>query len=229
MGCDIHFFVERRVDGKWKTADEWQRGKYDATRIVPRGDGYYGNRNYDLFAILANVRNGRGFAGIKTGEGFVPMSEPRGIPDDACPEYRAYAESWGDDGHSHSYLTVAEIMAYDWTQATKKQGWVTRKQYARYKINGAPDSWSGGVMGGSVKHVSNEEMEALDVDINTGKYNPLAQFYASDDAFITSIYTSVSWGIPYYEAGAEFLGCTLPRLWRLGAPDDVRCVFFFDN
>jgi len=31
-----------------------------------------GNRNYDLFAILANVRNGHGFAGIKTGGGIRP-------------------------------------------------------------------------------------------------------------------------------------------------------------
>lgn len=229
MGCDIHFYVERRVDGKWVTADKWGKDEDDNNRTVSLGGSYYGDRNYDLFAILANVRNGHGFAGVKTGEGFVPISEPRGIPNDASSEYRAYAESWGMYGHSHSYLTVAEIMAYDWTQTTKKQGWVTRKQYARYKVRGAPDSWSGGVSGGGVQHVSNADMEKLDLNIKTGKYDPWKQFHASNDSFITSTYTLVSWEIPYYEAGTTFLSRTLPRLWRLGAPDDVRCVFFFDN
>ena len=43
----------------------------------------YGDRNYNLFAILANVRNGTAFAGCKTGEGFNPISNPKGVPSDA--------------------------------------------------------------------------------------------------------------------------------------------------
>jgi hypothetical protein len=39
-------------------------------------------RSYDTFAMLANVRNGRGFAGIKTSDGFPFIAEPRGLPDD---------------------------------------------------------------------------------------------------------------------------------------------------
>ena len=56
MGCDIHMMAKVQQDnGSWKNA-----GEID------------GNRNYDLFAILANVRNGHGFAGIKTGGGIRP-------------------------------------------------------------------------------------------------------------------------------------------------------------
>jgi hypothetical protein len=40
------------------------------------------NRNYDVFSILADVRNGYGFAGVKTSSGFTPIAGGRGLPDD---------------------------------------------------------------------------------------------------------------------------------------------------
>ena len=40
------------------------------------------DRNYNVFSILANVRNGYGFAGVRTGSGFDPISDGRGLPDD---------------------------------------------------------------------------------------------------------------------------------------------------
>lgn len=46
----------------------------------------FDNRNYDLFAALADVRNGVGFAGVKTGKAIEPIAMPRGIPDDADPD-----------------------------------------------------------------------------------------------------------------------------------------------
>ena len=49
---------------------------------------WFGDRNYDLFAMLANLRNGVGFAGRRRGEVLDPIDEPRGIPEDASPEYR---------------------------------------------------------------------------------------------------------------------------------------------
>lgn len=67
MGTDIHSVAQVRKDGKWLTVLQ------DVC-----GDG----RNYDTFAMLANVRNGRGFAGVKTGDGFPFIAEPRGLPDD---------------------------------------------------------------------------------------------------------------------------------------------------
>lgn len=84
----------------------------------------YGGRNYDAFAILADVRNGRGFAGVKTGEGFNPIADPKGVPSDASAEYKERVEDWKGDGHSHSYFTVAELKAYDWNQTTIKSGLV---------------------------------------------------------------------------------------------------------
>lgn len=244
MGCDIHFYVERREGNRWVSADRWKTEKDSGDKHVDFREAYYHDRNYDLFAILANVRNGSGFAGIKTGDGFVPISEPRDLPDDASPEVRAAAEAYGADGHSHSFLTVAEIMAFDWTQTTTLRGTVKPNEWAQWKLSGSPKSWAGAISGGGVLPVTPEQMEAAAMEVTGGD---LWKLYHEGTAFADGplaavVYkklggthehgaaiTDVTWGIPYYDAGNEFLSTTLPRMWRLGKPEDVRCVFFFDN
>lgn len=99
MGTDIHPIVQVRREGVWENVK------------IPE-DGRYGNildgRHYDLFAILGNVRNGYGFAGVVTGSGFVPISDCRGIPEDAgftldesgsipCVKHSGYALPAGGD------------------------------------------------------------------------------------------------------------------------------------
>lgn len=59
MGCDIHLMVEV----KDRKTNQWT--EYD----VADGAIKFIGRNYNLFGILANVRNGFGFAQIDTGEG----------------------------------------------------------------------------------------------------------------------------------------------------------------
>lgn len=105
MGTDIHCVAEIRRPkhgGKWEPAlspipnkyfqpdepqDESNR-KLEYPRLIRW-------RNYDLFAMLAGVRNGRGFAGVVTGAGFNPISEPRGLPDDLSPHMVIAAEPDG--------------------------------------------------------------------------------------------------------------------------------------
>lgn len=58
---------------------------------------FLGNRNYDVFSILANVRNGYGFAGVVTSSGFNPITNGRGIPDDLSEEIRANLKRQGYD------------------------------------------------------------------------------------------------------------------------------------
>ena len=67
MGCDIHSLAQVRKNGKWVTVLQTVAGDH---------------RNYDTFAVLADVRNGYGFAGCDTGDGFEPISEPKGFPSD---------------------------------------------------------------------------------------------------------------------------------------------------
>lgn len=236
MGCDIHFYVEKKVDGKWVTADTWYDDKYNPGQksiypedFMDRTKGpIYSDRNYDLFGILANVRNGSGFAGVNTGNGFVPIHELRGVPEDSCEEIRNSSEEWDADGHSHSWVTVQELMEYDWTRTTTKRGWVSPKEFGRFVLEGKPSSWSGGVGGGGIEHITNEEM--MKHISPGGEKFEWRDFHAmKDDAFLSMKYTQVEWKVHYYESGRTFLSETLPKLWRMGKPENVRCVYWFDN
>lgn len=66
MGCDIHVVFQAKTDNGW----------------VDIPHEYEERRHYQLFAILAGVRNGIGFAGVPTGTAVAPISKPRGVPDD---------------------------------------------------------------------------------------------------------------------------------------------------
>lgn len=213
MGCDIHFYVEARKDRSWSSADRWTHDLYGegSGPGVAFEDRFYNGRNYDLFAILADVRNGIGFAGIDTGDGFNVIAPPRGLPADASPEVRAASEEWGCDGHSRSYFTVKELLDFDWNQVTRHRGWVGYEEYQVYKRNGSPDNWCGGVSGGGVRHVTPPEMEAL----------PEGQRDAA--------YCLVKWVGTYADSCRHFLDVTIPKMRKLGSDDDVRAVFWFDN
>ena len=68
------------------------------------------NRDYAMFAVLADVRND---GSIK------PIADPRGVPEDASAYYQHQASEWEGDGHSHSWLTARELAAYPWQGAAK--------------------------------------------------------------------------------------------------------------
>lgn len=143
MGCDIHHYIEIRKD-KWEVY-EWeylcracgkngQPEKYsDGTYVIDYEKMWNHpleiGRNYSLFGILANVRNGYGFAGISTGTGFSPISMPSGLPKDVSLEVKRESDNWGVDGHSHSYLTLQDLIDYDWNQITIRSGVVNSKEY----------------------------------------------------------------------------------------------------
>lgn len=83
MGCSIHVHVEVKVGDTWHHQSQ--------------GNFF---RSYDLFAMMADVRNEGNIA---------PISEPRGLPDDVTETTYLGSEEWGDDGHSHSWLSSKEV------------------------------------------------------------------------------------------------------------------------
>jgi len=54
MGCDIHLFVEKRTNGKWECLNELEND--DGYLSTPYEKEIYHERNYSLFALLADVR-----------------------------------------------------------------------------------------------------------------------------------------------------------------------------
>lgn len=103
MGCDIHMFVEKRINEKWECIDTIVEDEY-GNLDVPYDKRIYHERNYSFFALLANVRND---ACVK------PISEPRGLPDDVSEIVKKVSNYWGCDGHSHSYYTLEELLEYN--------------------------------------------------------------------------------------------------------------------
>lgn len=100
MGCDIHIYKEKLVDGKWQSADKWQKSKYDDEgMVIEYEERAYKGRNYELFGLLSK--------GVRTAH---PFSLPeRGLPFDVSPEVKAESDKWDGDGHSHSHITIAEL------------------------------------------------------------------------------------------------------------------------
>jgi hypothetical protein len=124
MGCDIHVHVEVRnpTTGEWEEGggrvfpDAWQDGE-----LVEEP---FGNRSYGMFGFFADVRN---YSDIPLN--FGPM--PRGIPDDSPYSkknavhqeygfggysYDVMDHPWDGDYHSHSYLTLRELVEFDYDQ-----------------------------------------------------------------------------------------------------------------
>ncbi|MGI9405256.1 MAG: hypothetical protein ACR2O4_02700 [Hyphomicrobiaceae bacterium] len=236
MGCDIHFHVERRHDGQWISCDQWEevtdgdyRGLYSLVRS--RTD-FYDDRNYDLFAILANVRNGFGTAGLDTGDGFNVIAKPKGLPADMSPEVFETAD-WEVDHmgcHSASWLTLAEILAFDWDQTTVKRGFVNGAEYeewvrSRRKKGQGPSGHAAGV--GSTKRLSEEEMQKT-TDAIKGD-DPAEVWMPKIAEELEDTYCYVTWEVSYCERAGWFLTETVPKMQKLGDPEDVRCVFWFDN
>lgn len=109
MGCDIHLVLERKHPTYgWVGTDSFQihhaiDGKYCFPAAL--------ERNYRLFAALAGVR----------GDG----PEPRGVPEDASALTRMLVDDWSGDGHSHSWLPLAEA-----AQEFNKRRWPEEGQAA---------------------------------------------------------------------------------------------------
>lgn len=102
MGCDIHMYKEKRVDGVWVTADEWTPDKYAPGSFEVEWEKRFTERNYDLFGALSK--------GVRSEHPY--SFEPRGMPFDASPEVAKESAEYGIDGHSHSYLFLHELKAF---------------------------------------------------------------------------------------------------------------------
>lgn len=229
MGCDIHCYVERKEDGAWilvspSIPDRYEPGAMTVERI-------YRERNYDTFAILADVRNGSDFNII---------AAPRGMPEDmsagllaAIDEDRAYL---GD--HSFSWLTLAEILAFDWTQIAKKRGSVHASEWLRWDRWGRADGewprrYSGGTSGPGVVYVTEEQMRAAVTALSDEQRGELERMreppYSGSGVPLAGMYTWAEWETPYWRAASDFLGSVPWRLMQLGPPTRVRLVFGFDS
>lgn len=100
MGCDIHSYVEIRTPEGWQHVEQ----TFDSHPSAESPGELFPFRDYGLFGFLADVRN----------YSHVPViADQRGLPDDASAAVR---KQWDSYGHSASWLTAAELLAFDYDQ-----------------------------------------------------------------------------------------------------------------
>jgi hypothetical protein len=205
MGCDIHPAIEYKTSEGWKTLlipnkyyGQWE-DEPELTARIPVG------RNYNLFAILGNVRNE---------EGFNYISDSRGLPEDITPETKSALS----DEHSQTYVTLLEILNFDWTQVITHSGLVDQNTFERWDRMKSydlwPKSWCGGTSG---KKITNDEMrERIKNNADPNEF----------------IHTNITWQTTYADAASLIWKTILPPMLKLGTEygfENVRLVMDFDS
>lgn len=214
-------------------------------------------RNYDLFAALAGVRNGRGFAGVYTGEPLKPIAEPRGVPDDADPRTVKYLS----DEHTPSWLTLTEILDYDWDQGKIAGGVVNADLYELLKQRGNWYPWddeveklcderniersvSGFISGQNIKVFTPAGYEEWKKQGRPRLPEPMGLFrdtvYDLNDIPFNSApggsvkpYVQIRWTASLRNSISDEFWTGVEQMKKLvpagGSTDDVRLVFDFDS
>ena len=120
MGCDIHIYVEQRqADGSWSKVD-WPSARPDDYI-----DGPFDWRSYGVFGFLGY--EGRNYSEVPA------LAEIRGLPEDVSTSVRE--DSDGIDWHSHSWLSVDELSAFDYAQTFEDR---------RVTVQTGPRTFNGG-------------------------------------------------------------------------------------
>lgn len=162
----------------------------------------FDDRNYGLFSILAGVRNY---------DGAPCISDPRGLPSDVTAAVKGESDSWGIDGHSHSWVTLQELVDFRWDDPLTESGIVEEKEYTPGK---RPQMYCRGVGGPGVVIV--KEKDWIKKTKRDGK----------------RYYIEASWETDIQEhIGEWWLESFKELLTKFNDKDlnNIRVVFFFDN
>ncbi|MDQ2906453.1 MAG: hypothetical protein ABI456_14315 [Ktedonobacteraceae bacterium] len=103
MGTDIAGRIECRLRYPIDSRKPW-------TSAIDLSLLYHG-RDYDAFGCLFGIRNYAHFR---------PVAAERGLPADVSREVKEDAESYGEGGSGHSWISWAEIKAIDWEEETEE-------------------------------------------------------------------------------------------------------------
>lgn len=250
MGCDIHLFAEARDSegAPWRNINAMEEdevydsGTYEIIGTKMRPVSFYNGRHYGLFGVLAGVRWSCPHGAI---------AEDRGLPEDISAEVRAEADDWGEDGHSHSFATLAELIAYDWTKGVPQEITVGTKAYAHWRHMGK--SWGDhhpaelyGAGKNLSQHIFAESypeggIPTISPSEMMGRYDrAVARYQAQDDPKPLGVWkileeemgdaqARMQFLVPLYTQFTKFLSETIPKLHVHGKPENVRIVFWFDN
>jgi hypothetical protein len=105
MGCDIHCYIEHKVNDVWIPAEDPLDHRTYYSII---------GRNYDLFGFLAGVRNER-----------LDSLPALGLPDDISEGlHEYYQKEWDEDAHSESFIYLNKLKKHilEFTLIPEREG-----------------------------------------------------------------------------------------------------------
>lgn len=165
MGTDINYIFQKRNGDQWETLNVDQDIHHDEKWENWSNGEFYISRHYLLFAVLADIRNGFGFAGTLTHVPVVPIAPRRGLPDGISsnwfeqPSGGAYGIEFDEDhteyldlgDHSFTWLTSTEILNWFETKhELQRFGVVDLETYDLMERGKEPDNYSSGISGGDI-------------------------------------------------------------------------------
>lgn len=200
MGTDIHGFI------RYKT---WQK-EWKYVELPPKFD----NRDYDFFAILADVRNSYGFAGsARYDKPVKPFTSSRGVPKDF--KLDDSTDLWLGD-HSFGYISLQElednfILA---NQTINRVGIITLEQYKALEQGIIPDNWPGDIFARDIVKLEPSDITDNVIDLYPGK----------------RIYVNASWQeSPFLDKITDLRTFMSLYIEFNTTKDDIQFLFGFDS
>lgn len=232
MGCDIHIRIQVQEGDEWKTVP-YREEPYVSREKLKSGEDYYRreweaidawkgvvmpnaftSRNYNLFGMLADVRNGT------WGDEWPALAPHRGLPNgvDSDGDEHELAEATGEywlGDHSHTVISLEELEGYGWDSITVKgRGYVPAEEFDALAPGQKPDGYSAGIFGGNAVIYTPEAWAAQ----GRRKAHPEE-----------SPYIQARWRQTAREGCRDWPGEVLPRLREIAAGRPLRLLIGFDN
>lgn len=212
--------------------------EYDRSRHVEPGkvrESWFHDRNYIVFSILADVRNGISANPFiddspATGHYVIPIDDPRGFPEDLSDGGLKWLDIHGGD-HSDSWLSLPEVFRFDWANTpVAYAGLVTPSEFRRFQLEGKPNDWYSGAWGSNIVKISNEEMDLkiragfFTIDLEADDWGGQRNMGLDGKQY----YTNLRWTTPAGDAADHFLAA-MKRLAMFVGERETRIVFNFDS
>lgn len=256
MGCDIHIRIERQhADGTWLRVpyvvehwmprDEvvtndrkaWERIDAAIAAGAALLPSCFISRNYDLFGILADVRNGTGFAGIYTGAGWKSIAPRRGFPVDtlASEDDGESPDAAEDDDdrwlgdHSFTHIALDELRAFGWDTVVSTSAGLVGERVWRAWIEARrgdpqaqPATWCGDATGLGLRKITEADAyRRLQANVPLTSEEPRA--------IAEPVLVRAEWQVTARAATYDWPGRILPILEQIAGGQPLRLVLGFDS
>lgn len=154
MGTDIYCVFQAKAKDVAKFTGD-QTPVIDPEAWIDIDTEWDEGRHYLLFAVLADVRNGFGFAGTYRHEPLRPIVEElRGYPDD-------FPEDADLGYHSQHWLLGSEML--EWARLDRSlvfSGVLSREGFNAWDGNSEPVGYSGGIWGNGIVQITDKASAA---------------------------------------------------------------------